>query len=763
MRKVDIYINTTGTNYSKIELFNDEQININSSIQNIQDLSKVYTDFTQSFTIPATTINNDIFTFFYQSDLDSLINHNKRRNAFIEIGTIPFRSGKIQLEKANVSNNKVENYTITFYGDLMSLKDKFGDDTLQDLNLTAYNHTYNGTEVKNRITDATDYDVRYPLISQGRKWSYKDGSSTDISLSANRINYRELFPALKVVRIFEAIQSKYNITFSSVFLSTKLFTDLFLYLNNQEEDFNFTGLEKVNILSSTPSNATGSISAANDTFRITGQTKEVTIALKPLTSSVNVACIVYAFAEGKKIDGYSTTTNDVPRTLAGLPSDKDITLYVQTAISTIVQPTIVLSNFDSNINLKLFITCDSLTTTNKISLFNFVPEIKINDFLSGVFKMFNLTCYATGLDKFQIEPLDEWYSKGAVIKLNDIDVTSIDIERHKLYKSIAFDYEKSESYYNKEFAKVNNREFGCVKQSFPDYDGEEYKVNVPFENINFVRETAYANCPTVAILFADENDNKPYKNKPIFLYKSNAKVTDFWIDATVTTPSSVNITNYIEMGNTKIYNNAVYSNHFSQETDPFTLNTINNSLYATYYDGYLFNLFNQKNRLTTVKAYFPISLITSLKLNDRLIIRDKRYIINELKANLTTGEVTLVLINDFRKVLNTSVPVQTGISTVELPILVPNEVSSVAIATTSSGVTFSSASFTTSGLVTVTMGASPTEFIALTSEAGVEIVSEELFNITYEGAAPRQIDINLTSTYINEATPTIETTYITQL
>jgi len=38
-----------------------------------------------------------------------------------------------------------------------------------------------------------------------------------------------------------------------------------------------------------------------------------------------------------------------------------------------------------------------------------------------------------------------------------------------------------------------------------------------------------------------------------------------------------------------------------------------------------------------------------------------------------------------------------------------------------------------------------------------------LFNITYEGAAPRQIDINLTSTYINEATPTIETTYITQL
>jgi hypothetical protein len=760
MRKVDIYIETTDNNYSKIELFSDEQININSSIQNIQDLSKVYTDFTQSFTIPATTINNDIFAFFYQSDLDSLINHNKRRNAFIEIGTIPFRSGKIQLEKANVSNNKVENYTITFYGNLMSLKDKFGDDTLQDLDLSAYNHTYNGTEVKNRITDYTEYDVRYPLISQGRKWSYKDGSSTDISTNAGRIIFRELFPALKVARIFDSIQSQYNITFSSVFLQTKLFTDLFLYLNNQEGDFNFSGLDKLDILSSKGSSATGSVNLDNDTFKLTINTRDVKISIK---SPNNISCIIIVKVDGKTYGTYSVVTNSTPRILF-LPIDKDITLYIQTSVPQTYTPTIVLTNTSNDpINSTFTITCNPTISTNDINLYSYVPRVKISDFLSGVFKMFNLTCYATGLDKFQIEPLDEWYSKGAVIKLNDIDVTSIDIERHKLYKSISFDYEKSESYYNKQFAIANNRELGCVNESFSDYDGEEYKVNVPFENINFVRENAYPNSPTVAILFADENDDKPYNNKPIFLYRSNARNTSFYLDRTIATAYNPEITSYIEMGNFKEYNNAVYSNHFSQETDPFTLNTINNSLYATYYEGYLSNLFNQKNRLTTVKAYFPISLITSLKLNDRLIIRDKRYIINELKANLTTGEVTLVLINDFRKVLNTNVPVQTGGSTIELPILVPNEVSSVAVATTSSGVTFSSASFTSSGLVTVTMGASPTEFIALTSEAGVEIVSEELFNITYEGAAPRQIDINLTSTYINGATPTIETTYITQL
>ena len=67
-REVQIYIegivpNTVsgGFNYDKIDLFKDENINVSSSIQNIQDLSKVYTDFSQSFTVPATSNNNKIF------------------------------------------------------------------------------------------------------------------------------------------------------------------------------------------------------------------------------------------------------------------------------------------------------------------------------------------------------------------------------------------------------------------------------------------------------------------------------------------------------------------------------------------------------------------------------------------------------------------------------------------------------------------------------------------------------------------------------
>jgi hypothetical protein len=38
-------------------------------------------------------------------------------------------------------------------------------------------------------------------------------------------------------------------------------------------------------------------------------------------------------------------------------------------------------------------------------------------------------------------------------------------------------------------------------------------------------------------------------------------------------------------------------------------------------------------------------MLTKLKLNDNLIFRDKKYLINEMSSDLTTGEVQLTLLN----------------------------------------------------------------------------------------------------------------------
>ena len=679
MRKVDVYIEVTTDNYEKLELFNDEEIQINSSIQNIQDLAKVYTDFTQSFTIPASPHNNRLFEHFYQTDVDAENNPNIRRNAFIEIGTIPFRSGKMSIESSNVVKGRVESYSVTFYGDLTSLKDKFGDDSLKDLDLRTYGMSYDGYDIQERITDNTSSSIEFPLISSNRLWSYADGTSTDISTSAGAIVYTELFPALKVKRIFTAIQNKYGITFNSNFFNQVLFTDLYLWLKNSQQFLALSNTEDLTFNSVTGTN----FILQNPQYAEINQAQNLTVSANFTSATVGLRVFIDAVLDGKIVQTTEITTGNYVSVYFNAALFTGFKLELRARASSGNTATInFIFNYQYYENtFNGFILSDYVTNTANSDVIAFsspqinpsvyVPNIKISEFVSGIFKMFNLTCYATSVNNFQVEPLDDWYTKGAIVDITEyVDTDEIIIERHKLYKEISFDYEKSESFLNKEYFNVTTnatREFGNVKQSYFEYDGGEYKVDVPFENLRFTKDkTNIADEPPKGYVLNERTSTESYDNKPILLYLDKSRSTSFYFNDGNTTSL---LTSYRPLTNQITYNNVLYSNHFSVEPSPFNKESINNSLYQIYYNPYLQNLFNRKNRITNVKALFPISLLTSLKLNDRLIIRDKRYIINEMKVNLTTGDVDLALINDFRPVANVNIPQQSALeSVVEVPL-----------------------------------------------------------------------------------------------
>jgi len=248
------YLNSLGGLYGnlstaeRLELFEDEQIQVTSTVQNVQDISKTFTDFSQSFTIPANDHNNRILQHFYQSDVNSLIDYNIRLDSFIEIELSFFRRGKLQVEKANLKNGMPESYTVTFYGDGRTLKDYFGEDLLSDLDYTSLTHDFTSEEVIFRIEDASNYyDVKYPLITSNRIWEYQSTpvnlpfpnwlvntiTQNDIHSTAGAIYKEELFPAVRVKRIFEFIEAKYGITFNGTFLDDERFTKLFYGLKER--------------------------------------------------------------------------------------------------------------------------------------------------------------------------------------------------------------------------------------------------------------------------------------------------------------------------------------------------------------------------------------------------------------------------------------------------------------------------------------------------------------------------------------------------
>ena len=87
MRQVQIYIND-----EIIDLFDDENIEVSSSVQNINDIAKVFTDFSQQFTVPASPRNNEVFKYYYQNDVEDGFIAKTRQPARIEINYTPFRS-----------------------------------------------------------------------------------------------------------------------------------------------------------------------------------------------------------------------------------------------------------------------------------------------------------------------------------------------------------------------------------------------------------------------------------------------------------------------------------------------------------------------------------------------------------------------------------------------------------------------------------------------------------------------------------------------
>ena len=664
-RKVQIYIEG-----ERLELFNDEKINVNSTVQNIADIAKVFTDFSQSFTVPATPKNNAIFEHFYANEVDGTLNYNLRRDAFIEIDLSSFRTGKIQLEKSEIKNLYTDSYTLTFYGDVRSLKDRFSEDKLSQLDYSAYTHPYTGAEVLDRVTDiGMSYDVRYPLISSKRVWQYDEPTTPldNIDTIDGRIFYDELFPAIKVARVFDVLEATYGVTFSGSWLQTQRFQQLFMLCKNANSFTNLTPTERIDITAqSNPSSFDNIYSVANDNAIYTYQDTELGDGEHFMymdIQSLSQPCTYYidAYRNGVLAGTFTGTTTQtiywgnvlnvqgVNETFYfEVRADTTVTIGIQlrsTFSYTVVDP---LTGAQSTMTSLQLATCADAVLVGDLNIAQNMPDIKVSDFFSGILKEFNLTCYPISPTEFYLEPLEDWYARGAEYDITQFVTTdSIDIARIPLYKKINFSYQKSESFMNREFLGFFNRSYGDLENAF-DFDGSEYSVQVPFENLLFNKFSGTE--IQVGYALKDSPSFEPYIPKLVLMYYNgmvDIAANDFKFD-----DGSIiyNIGNYALFGSDIVENTINYSLNWGLEVSSFYQTIISNSLYQTYYSNILNNLYDRKNRLTTVKCILPISVLTQLKLNDKLIIRDKRYIINEMKTELTSGEVTFTLIYDLRPI-----------------------------------------------------------------------------------------------------------------
>lgn len=655
----------------RIELYDDEKISITSSIQNINDISKVFTDYSQTFTVPASQTNNEIFKHWYENSLDNGFDQRLRYDGYIEIDTQTFRVGRWQLESATIKDNRIENYKLTFYGNLKSLTDKFGEDKLENLvELNEYSITYSPTEVRNRLTATEVLNVGFPLISSKRLWGTESVAAENPNTATGAIVYDELFPAVSVERIFNAIENRYGVTFNGLFLEQRKFKRLFCWFKKNEaekyvmksapEVVNFTTSDNDDNFTIDTTNNTVIANSFNDNgaFRISFT----------LSSSQNKTLFVYR--DGELLTSIQRTGTGVSYIInsssgPGVYSFKIANEYTPTAttytfnynatiyvVSTPRQPT--------DGTTTTFSGSGSGTFTNTIDLTDTAPDIKIADFFSGILKTFNLTCYSTDGINFNLEQVEDFYYLGSIKDFSEYVISdSLDFDRVKPYKKIDFKYQKSESILNKQFYDEYKREYGDLVYSFNN-DGADYTIQLPFENIihNNWGGNEIDSWTNPLVAYAVKPEFTPYKPKPVLLYQTGNIA--FSVDWYFTLASGSLGTSF----------NAIM--HYSQDDDDTSgrfdnvldVNTLNwgaeistsynqiiyNSLYNNYYLNYLLNLYSLKSRLLKVKMRLPYLELLNLKLNDRIVIRDKRYVINQYTTDLTTFESDFELIQDFRNI-----------------------------------------------------------------------------------------------------------------
>jgi len=669
MNKVDIYIND-----ERLDIFQDEEITINLSVQNLQDISKVFTDFTQGFTVPASPTNNGIFSHYYRLDVSGGFDARLRASARIEINSLPFRTGVIELDSVQLKGTEPYAYSLTFYGDVVGLTDLFGDDYLYDLDFSDYDHVYTDNAIFERMTTDTHAPLFYPLMSPVKNWIYNSsaGMNADVNIyshSANQehgIHYYELKPALKVTAILEAIQAKYGITFTGSFLINTPFQDLSLWLH-RFEGYLFGGGNDIAWALINFNRNTGSGSQFNlstETWTVL-ESKEYDLQITMANVDENYELGVFrdgVFDYSVLVDAHPSTS--VTTTLENLlyTEGDTIQLFIRPQLPTTMNYQCTdYSGIDSITSTSEFSVDQTLAAVYSFTLVvsDLLPEIKVKDFLGGILKMYNMVIVPNSATSFLLQPLDDWYAAGSEINYQDyFDITEYTVNRPPLYREIEFKYQDTEQILGYQYQRLNNQGFGDLRNFF-NFDGDDFIVEVPFECPLFERLTdidsgSLTNVLCYKSITSEANEDgtfNPYLGAPILFYgyyslDVSSNVIAF-VNSSGSSPKSREVDTcwYANSSNRPTSAGASFSICFGADIDPYHLQSVNRSLYNTEWTNYITDLYNQQRRIVRVDAILPIGKIISLDLKNTVIWNGTKYTINSVSLNMTTGKATFELLN----------------------------------------------------------------------------------------------------------------------
>ena len=687
----------------EVEMFKDESFTLTQSIQDVRDISKIFTDFSRTFNVPASRINNKLFKHFYDFNIVGY-DARKKKEATLLMNYKPFKEGKIKLEGVQLKNNEPETYKLTFYGNTVTLKDLLGEDKLSGLvNLQYFNFEYNDANIQSYLSGGKDVDffgetitksVIFPLITSTNRLVYDVSSANTESIkninpasSANPkgLPLTELKPGLRLYAIIRAIEVQYpELQFSRDFFSNTnpVFYDLYLWLHNKEgrlfteQDAQYP-VSGFTVIEADGQNIPGwSGSSFKNDFNESKAKRELRVNVKPSGTAAYSLVIKKDGEEFQKFENLTgDTTNGVTSKIKNIELPQGTyTFFIETEVVSSYQVDVrvihKVNGIFSGSRSALYRGAAEFATNKTVSIASLMPDVKIIDFITGLFKTFNLTAYQNRDKIIEVKELDKYYSDSTQIWdiTKELDKKESVIDSVLPFKEIQFNYESTKSFLANNHKEITDKEWGS--EHYKDgakFDGKTYKVESPFEHFKYERlyltdggvvqksTTSAGNeentNTNIQYGYSVGKNQEPYLGEPLLFYTgtllSNIAVRSLDDTQTVTV-NNVNLP--LNSQNITLFGFEGQSLNFSAELDEWTRLPNNKTLFKTYYENYIVDLMDSRKRLSNFKAFLNMEMLHNLSLADRVIVFDNMYRINKITTDFATNRSSLELTNIFEDI-----------------------------------------------------------------------------------------------------------------
>ena len=667
--------------FNKLDLFKDESVSITDSIKNLKDPSKIFTAFSQQFSVPASKNNSKIFKHYENANVVNSFDARFKADALIKLNGADYKKGKLKLNGVSLKDNSPNTYKLVFFGETVELKDLLNDRELSSLEYPdSLNFDYNYNNLRSKfITEPETLDVCVPLITHSKNMRYSNSGYRD-AVTQEYLTPFDLKPAIKVRRIIEAIQNTVpEIQFSNEFLNTTDFNNLWLWLHRVK---GFASESEEGGGQTIITNRFGKPTTEANNFQLTSgnEVRQAYIFLEvysysyrvqknvniqfnivPASASDEFTLVVRRASDNKELvkTDYTGSTSYTINELFSVHNYG--TGLFDVYVDLISNDTFSITSFTATVtgtrntgstytDFTGIYTAPNLSLSNKFIVGNQMPKMKVIDFLTNIFKMFNLVAFKDG-NKMKVLPLSDFYNSGVTYEITKyVDIEKSTIEKLQQFKNVTFDFKSKKSFLVEKAEEINGVKFAHEQVGNNDWDGGNYNISLDFEKMMYERLSnedtrSLSSIGQGAML---DKDFKPTIGKPLLLYIERQY-----------NPNQLQIRNEAGTGLETInyYNrpSQVYVNtsgnvtsssstlNFGTEIDEYFREAKGTDLFSKYYIDYITDVYNRQGRVLKIDAYLPLSIILSLKLNDTFTIANKLYRINTIKTNLLTNKSTLEL------------------------------------------------------------------------------------------------------------------------